>query len=138
MLSATTTVIDIYRRSFVKKKTDRHYLNASKFFTVLWGAIALFFAATAGLFENLIQAVNIIGSLFYGPILGIFMVAFFMKGIGARAVFIAALIAEALILALYWANGQGYWLLLSDTWHQLKIAYLWFNPIGCLLVMGIA
>ncbi|MCB0583015.1 MAG: sodium:solute symporter, partial [Phaeodactylibacter sp.] len=87
---ATTTVIDIYRRSFVRKKTDRHYLNASKFFTILWGAIALFFAATAGLFENLIQAVNIIGSLFYGPILGIFMVAFFMKSIGARAVFIAA------------------------------------------------
>ena len=135
---ATTTVIDIYRRSFVKNKTDRHYLNASKGFTVLWGCIALFFAATAGLFENLIQAVNIIGSLFYGPILGIFMVAFFMKSIGARAVFIAALIAEALILALYWANGEGYWLLIGDTWHLLKIAYLWFNPIGCLLVMGIA
>ena len=135
---ATTTVIDIYRRSFVRKKTDRHYLNASKFFTILWGAIALFFAATAGLFENLIQAVNIIGSLFYGPILGIFMVAFFMKSIGARAVFIAALVAEALVLVIYWANGQGYWLLVGDTWHLMKIAYLWFNPIGCLLVMGIA
>ena len=135
---ATTTVIDIYRRSFVKNKTDRHYLNASKAFTVLWGCIALFFAATAGLFENLIQAVNIIGSLFYGPILGIFMVAFFMKSIGARVVFIAALIGEALVLGLYWANGQDYWLLIGDTWHVLKIAYLWFNPIGCLLVMGIA
>ncbi len=135
---ATTTVIDIYRRSFVKDKTDRHYLNASKGFTILWGAIALFFAATAGLFENLIQAVNIIGSLFYGPILGIFLVAFFMKWVGARAVFIAALIAEALILALYWANGQGFWLHIGDSWHLLRIAYLWFNPIGCLLVMGTA
>ncbi|MCB9289629.1 MAG: sodium:solute symporter [Lewinellaceae bacterium] len=135
---ATTTVIDIYRRSFVKSRSDRHYLNASKAFTILWGAIALFFAATAGLFENLIQAVNIIGSLFYGPILGIFFVAFFMKGIGARAVFIGAMIGEALILVLYWANGQGYWLLVGDTWHLLKIAYLWFNLIGCVLVMGIA
>ena len=135
---ATTTVIDIYRRSFVKDKSDRHYLNASKGFTILWGCIALFFASTAGLFENLIQAVNIIGSLFYGPILGIFMVAFFMKSIGARAVFIAAVIAEALILMIYWANGQGYWLLINGSWHLLEVAYLWFNPIGCLLVMGIA
>lgn len=135
---ATTTVIDIYRRSFVKDKSDRHYLNASKIFTVVWGGIALFFAATAGLFENLIQAVNIIGSLFYGPILGIFMVAFFMKGIGARAVFIAALIAEALILLIYWANSQDYWLLIGHTWRLLRIAYLWFNPLGCIFVMGIA
>ncbi len=135
---ATTTVIDIYRRSFVRKKSDRHYLRASKLFTLFWGIIAMIFAATAGLFENLIQAVNIIGSLFYGTILGIFMVAFFMKNVGARAVFIAALIAEALVLLIYWMSNNDFWFLIGDTWRLFKVAYLWLNLIGCALVMGMA
>ncbi len=74
---ATTTVIDIYRRSLVKNKSDKHYLNASKMFTVMWGLVCLAFAMGASLFDNLIEAVNIVGSLFYGAILGIFLVAFF-------------------------------------------------------------
>ncbi len=74
---ATTTVVDIYRRSLVKEKSDKHYLNAAKGFTIMWGAIALLFALIASLFDNLIEAVNIIGSIFYGTILGIFMIAFF-------------------------------------------------------------
>jgi len=119
---ATTTVVDIYRRSYVKDRSDRHYLWASKGFTILWGGIALFFAATADLFENLIQAVNIIGSLFYGTILGIFIVAFFLKWVKGRAVFIAAIIAE-LVIILIFSFGD--------------IAYLWLNLIGCFLVMGI-
>lgn len=135
---ATTTIVDIYRRSIVRTKSDRHYLRASKFFTLFWGIVAMAFAATAGLFENLIQAVNIIGSLFYGTILGIFMVAFFMKKVGARAVFIAALIAEALVLMIYWLSSHDTWFLVGDSWYLFKIAYLWLNLIGCVLVMGFA
>lgn len=135
---ASTTVVDIYRRSLVKGKSDRHYLRASKAFTIFWGVVALIFAATADLFENLIQAVNIIGSLFYGAILGVFLVAFFMKPVGARAVFIGALAAEALVLFIFWLSGQDTWFLIGDTWYLFKVAYLWLNLIGCALVMGIA
>lgn len=117
---STTTVVDMYRRSFVKEATDRHYLRASKWFTVLWGALALGFALIADLFENLIQAVNIIGSLFYGTILGIFLVAFFMKRIGGTAVFIAAIISEGIVVALYFLEN---------------IAFLWLIPIGVACVM---
>lgn len=117
---STTTVVDMYRRSFVKEATDRHYLRASKWFTVLWGALALGFALIADLFENLIQAVNIIGSLFYGTILGIFLVAFFMKRIGGTAVFIAAIISEGIVVALYFLEN---------------IAFLWLIPIGVAGVM---
>ncbi len=76
---ATTTVIDLYKRSIVTEKSDAHYLSASKWITIMWGGVALIFASTAGLFDNLIQAVNIIGSLFYGAILGIFLLAFFFQ-----------------------------------------------------------
>ncbi len=117
---STTTVVDMYRRSFVKEATDRHYLRASKWFTVLWGSLALGFALIADLFENLIQAVNIIGSLFYGTILGIFLVAFFMKRIGGTAVFIAAIISEGIVVALYFLEN---------------IAFLWLIPIGVACVM---
>lgn len=122
---ATTTVIDFYRRLFAKDKSDRHYLNASKAFTIFWGLLALGFAAFASLFDNLIQAVNIIGSLFYGTILGVFLVAFFLKKVRGTQVFIVALIAESIILMLYFGMHMGY----------IKIAYLWLNAIGCLLVM---
>ncbi len=125
---ATTTVVDIYRRSLVTSKEDHHYLNASRWFTVAWGAIALIFAYTANLFDNLIQAVNIIGSLFYGTILGIFCVAFFLKKIGGRAVFYAALLAEAVVLGLFYLSQN----------EILHISFLWYNLIGCFLVMGIA
>lgn len=125
---ATTTVVDLYRRSFKKEATDSHYLNASRWFTVLWGGIALVFALSADLFENLIQAVNIIGSLFYGAILGIFLVAFFLKRVGSRAVFIAALISEVIVLIIFYLNSQG----------KINLAYLWLNLIGCTLVMVIA
>ncbi len=125
---ATTTVIDIYRRSLVTDKDDRHYLNASRYFTIMWGAIALIFAAGADLFDNLIQAVNIIGSLFYGAILGIFVVAFFFKKVKAQPVFVASLIGEVIVLAIFSLNNMGY----------LNIAYLWLNLIGCILVVMIA
>jgi Na+(H+)/acetate symporter ActP len=121
----TTTIIDIYRRSLAPDKTDKHYLHASMFFTVLWGALALGFATVASLFDNLIEAVNIIGSLFYGVILGIFAVAFFFKRIGGTAVFYSALISEAIILLLF----------VLDKTNTFKLVYLWYNPIGCFLVI---
>jgi len=125
---ATTTVIDLYRRSLSKDKSDGHYLRASRWFTILWGVVALIFALSANLFENLIQAVNIIGSLFYGAILGIFLVAFFLKQVGSRAVFLAALIGETIILIIFYLTSQGI----------INLAYLWLNLIGCALVMVLA
>lgn len=123
---ATTTTIDLYRRSMVKDRSDHHYLNASKLFTVLWGALALAFAMVANLFDNLIEAVNIIGSLFYGTILGIFVVAFFLKRSNGNNVFISALIAELSVILIYVGDEVVDW---------FDLGYLWLNLIGCLLVV---
>jgi Na+/proline symporter len=118
---SATSVSDIYRRSLVPGKTDAHYLRASKVATVLWGGFIVLFAIFASLSENLIQAVNMIGSMFYGTILGIFFTAFFLKNVQGRAVFAAAVVTEAIVLLCFWWN---------------KDAYLWYNPLGCGLVMG--
>lgn len=125
----STTTVDLYKRSFKKEATDSHYLFSSKLFTAFWGLGAILFATYASLFENLIQAVNLLGSLFYGTILGIFMVGFFIKWVKGRAVFIAALLSEALILLIHFRNGEG---LFGMYW---DIGYLWYNAIGCLSVM---
>lgn len=125
---ATTTVVDVYRRSLVRDKSDLHYLRASRLFTIFWGVVALVFAETANLFENLIQAVNIIGSLFYGTILGVFLTAFFLKRTGGREVFIAALIGELVVVGTYMLDSQGH----------VSIAFLWLNLIGCLVVMTVS
>ena len=122
---ATTSVIDIYKRSLVQHRSDKHYLFMSKMLTVGWGMVALFFAVFASLFDNLIEAVNIVGSVFYGSILGIFVVAFFFKKIGGTAVFIGAVIAEVLVITLF----------LLDKYDYIDLAYLWLNFIGCLLVI---
>jgi hypothetical protein len=102
---------------------------SSKVFTAFWGFGAILFATYASLFENLIQAVNLLGSLFYGTILGIFLVAFLMKWVKGKAVFIAALASQFLILIIHWKNGEGLWGLVWD------IGFLWYNAIGCLIVM---
>ncbi len=125
---ATATTIDFYKRGIVQDRDDAHYLRASKLFTLGWGILILIFAASVSLFDNLIEAVNIVGSLFYGTILGIFLVAFFFKRVGGNAVFIAALITEAIVIAIY----------VMDRYDMLNIAYLWLNMIGCVLVIGIA
>ena len=125
---ATTSLVDIYRRSIVKDEDDAHYLAASKYLTVMWGCVAIGFAAVANLFDNLIQAVNIIGSLFYGVILGIFTVAFFFGSVGGRAVFRAALIVQALVTITFCASYFGY----------IDLAYLWLNLIGCVLTVVLA
>ena len=120
---SATLVSDIYRRSIRPGKSDAHYLRASKLATVMWGGFIVVFAIFASLSENLIQAVNMIGSMFYGTLLGIFFTAFFLKKVKGRAVFVAAVITEIIVLICFWLN---------------KDAYLWYNPLGCGLVMGIA
>ncbi|MFN0217025.1 MAG: sodium:solute symporter family transporter [Saprospiraceae bacterium] len=119
---SATSVSDIYRRSLAPGKTDAHYLQASKVATVVWGGIIIAFAIFASFAENLIQAVNMIGSMFYGTILGIFFTAFFVKKVKGRAVFMAAVVTEVIVLFCFWLN---------------KDAYLWYNPLGCGLVMGL-
>ncbi|MFD1188154.1 sodium:solute symporter [Pontibacter rugosus] len=117
---ASTTVIDIYKRSVQQEGSPKHYLVASKLFTVAWGVVAIIFATYATLVDNLIEAVNIIGSIFYGTILGIFLVAFYFKRIKGNAVFFAALLAEAVVLYCHFYTD---------------IAFLWFNVIGCVCVI---
>jgi len=114
-LSSSTT-IDFYRHLVRRNATDAECVRASKWFTVFWGGVAIAFALFARLSENLIQAVNILGSIFYGVMLGLFVVAFFLKCVRGTAVFWAALCAQALIFVLFW---------------QLTISYLWYPLIGC-------
>ncbi|MEZ4934763.1 MAG: sodium:solute symporter [Saprospiraceae bacterium] len=118
---ATASVIDIYKRSLAKDRSDSHYLRVSKILTIAWGALVIFFASFILLFENLIQAVNIVGSLLYGTILGIFIVAFGFKKVGATPVFISALIGEAVVLFVYFYDR-------ADGVEDL--GFLWLNPIG--------
>ncbi len=126
---ASTTTVDLYKRSMVKNKTDYHYLKSSKYFTFLWGVLAIAFATTASLFENLIQAVNLLGSLFYGTILGIFIVAFYFKKIQANAVYYAAIFAEIIVIVIHYFNT------LENPPVWLKMGYLWYNLVGCSLVV---
>ena len=117
---STTTVIDLYKRNHIVKKSDNHYLNASKWFTVMWGVIAIIFASVGRLFENLIELVNLIGSLFYGTVLGIFIVAFFFKKIKGNQVFYAACLSQILIFFIY---------------GLFEIGYLWLNFIGAIMTI---
>jgi len=118
----TTTTIDLYKRN-IQGKSEGHYLKMSKVFTFMWGVLAILFASVANLFDNLIQLVNIIGSIFYGNVLGIFLLAFFFKYIKEHAVFIAAIITQIIIVWVWWLD---------------KIPYLWLNLLGCLLVILLA
>jgi SSS family solute:Na+ symporter len=97
----SSTTIDFYRHVIKRDATDADCLTASKWFTALWGLVAIGFALYAHLVENLIQAVNILGSIFYGVMLGLFVVAFFVRWVGGGAVFWAALAAQALVFILY-------------------------------------
>jgi SSS family solute:Na+ symporter len=120
---ASTTVVDFYRRSIRPQASDAHYVRAAQVFTAAWGALALAFAVFASLLDNLIQAVNILGSLFYGTILGIFLLAFFARRPGANVVCVAAVLAEAIVIALFAAT---------------KISFLWYNVVGCLAVVALS
>ena len=116
----STTVVDFYRPLLRPGASDEHYLLVSKLFTALWGGVAISFALFANLVENLIQAINILGSIFYGSILGIFLVAFFLRFVRGTAVFVAAIFSQVLVLILFYSTSIG---------------YLWYNVIGCAVVM---
>lgn len=118
----TTTTIDLYKRN-VAGKSEKHYLNMSKWFTLLWGILAILFACFANLFDNLIQLVNIIGSIFYGNVLGIFLLAFFVKFVSSKSVFTAAINTQIIVVAGWWFDWMP---------------YLWLNLFGCALVMIMA
>jgi Na+/proline symporter len=127
---ASTTAIDLYKRNVREEKSDEHYVKASKWFTLGWGIIAVLVACVANLFENLIELVNIIGSIFYGNVLGIFLLAFFFKKVNGNAVFIAALITQVLVCLIFYF---GIYTFESQGLDPI-ISYLWLNFIGCILV----
>ena len=120
---AACTVVDIYKRLLKKDGSDRHYLIASRAATALWGLIALNLSEWASRLGTLIEAVNILGSLFYGTMLGVFILAFFFKSVRGTAAFIAALMAEVVVICLF---------------RYTEISYLWYNVIGALSVLIIA
>ncbi len=117
---ASTTVIDIYKRFINKEASERAYLKASRLCTLGWGIFTVMIALYANKLGNLLEAVNILGSLFYGTILGIFLVAFYFKRIGGKAVFWAAVLTEVIVIGV---------------WRADIVAFLWLNLIGCMLVI---
>ena len=119
----STTVVDFYRPLLHPQASEAHYLLVSKLLTAAWGVVAISFALFANLVENLIQAINILGSIFYGSILGIFLVAFFLRFVRGTAVFVAALISQAFVLILFYSTTIG---------------YLWYNVLGCVAVLILA
>ena len=117
----STTMLDLYQRWRGEPLPPERALFASKLFTALWGVLACAFAGFAALLDNLIEAVNIMGSLFYGTMLGLFLVGFFLRFIGARAVLLAGVVAQVSVLGLFFASDLG---------------FLWYNVVGALLVVG--
>ena len=118
-----TTVVDVYKRSVRPQASDEHYLRMAKLFTVLWGLLAMGFAAFASLLDNLIQAVNILGSIFYGPTLGVFLVGFFIKRVRGTPVFAALIVGQAAVILTFAFSSIG---------------FLWYNVIGCAVVVGLS
>jgi Na+/proline symporter len=120
---ASTTVIDIYKRLIRSEGGDRHFLFVSRAATIFWGIVAVGFALFVDTTGSLVEAVNILGSLFYGVILGLFLIAFFLKKVSGTPVFAAALLAEALVLACFFFTD---------------IPFLWYNVIGCVMMTLLA
>jgi Na+/proline symporter len=120
---ATVTVVDVYRRHLRKSATDAHYLWASRAATVFWGVYAVGFAQFGKGLGSLIEAVNMLGSLFYGSLLGVFILAFFFRRVGGHGAFVGMLAGEAAIFAAWWFTG---------------ISFLWYNVIGCVVVVATA
>jgi Na+/proline symporter len=119
---ASTSVIDFYKRVIKPKASEQHYVLVSKLMTVFWGILAILFATLAALVDNLIQAVNILGSIFYGTVLGVFVVGFFVTKVRATPTFIAAVISQIAVVVLFFFS---------------EIGFLWYNVIGCGLVVGL-
>lgn len=125
---ASTTALDIYRRCYVPNQTQQHYVRMTRWFTLVWGILAIIIACIAYLAENLIELVNIIGSMFYGNILGIFLLAFFFKKIKANAVFTSAIITQIIIILLFTLERFDF----------IELPFLWLNFLGCAIVILIA
>jgi hypothetical protein len=119
----STSTVDLYKRLVRPRESERHYVIVSRLLTAVWGLVAIGSAIMAFLVENLIEAVNILGSLFYGTILGIFLTAFLLKRVKGTAVFTAAIVAECIVIGLYLKTDIG---------------YLWYNLVGCVLVLALA
>ncbi|MDC6351350.1 sodium:solute symporter [Zeaxanthinibacter sp. PT1] len=119
----TISALDLYKRYKTGDFTQEHFVKVSKFFTLVWGIVAILIACVANLFDNLIQLVNIIGSIFYGNVLGIFLLAFFFKYVKGNAVFIAALVTQVIVIV---------------GWYWDWMSYLWLNAFGCAMVILIA
>lgn len=117
---ATTTTFDIFKRNYPKELNEKQTVNATKLFTLFWGIIAIIFACISSMFENLIQLVNIIGSIFYGTLLGIFLIAFYIKSVKSKAVFYGAIISQLIIFYIYYIDVIG---------------FLWLNFVGALLTI---
>lgn len=122
---ASTTTIDYYKKFWSKSDDKAKDLKVSKWLTVLWGVLAILIALTAGLFENLIQLVNILGSLFYGTILGVFLLAFFFKKVGPKAALIATIFGQVIVFMIHYLNTMGY----------IELSYLMYNIIGSTIVV---
>ena len=125
---ASTSMVDFYKRLGKKQRSEKFQVKASKLLTLLWGVLAISFALMAHLVENLIEAVNIIGSLFYGTILGIFLVAFFLKRINGKSVFVGAVTSQVAVLTLHFMSTLGF----------IDLGYLWYNVIATVMVLGIS
>ena len=117
---AATTTIDYYKKFWAKEDNDERDLKISKLLTIGWGILAIVIALTAGLFENLIQLVNILGSLFYGTILGVFLLAFLFKSVNAKAALIAGIIGQLTVLGIHFLKLYGFF----------DLSYLMYNLIG--------
>lgn len=122
---ASTTTIDYYKKFWSKSDDAKKDLRVSKMLTITWGILAIIIALTAGLFENLIQLVNILGSLFYGTILGVFLLAFFLKRVGAKAALIGAIVAQLTVFLIHYLNTMEY----------IELSYLMYNIIGSIVVV---
>ena len=116
---ATTSLIDFYKRGY-PNLSEKHYVNIAKGFVLFWGLIAILFAAVGNLFENLIEYVNIIGSIFYGTVLGVFLTAFFIKYVNGKAIFIGAILSQIIVISIYYIDIIG---------------YLWLNLIGATITI---
>jgi solute:Na+ symporter, SSS family len=126
---ASSTTVDLYRHLIRPDATDEHCVAASRWFTALWGFTAIGVALSVTLVENLIQFANIVASIFYPVVLGLFLVAFFLKKIGGTAVFWGAITAQFLVCALYFSR---------NLYPSLSVAYLWYNLIGCVACVVLA
>ena len=128
---AATSSIDLYKRN-VKVKSEKQYVIATQYFTLFWGIIAIGFACVSSLFENLIQLVNIIGSIFYGTVLGIFLIGFYFHYIKGKAAFYSGLISQTIVILIFLKY------ILFESNESEKLGYLWLNLIGVLLTITLS